>query len=357
MKIALIIFSLDCGGAEKVLSSMANYWVENGHEVRLITFSSNNPFFKINSKITLIKIGLGQVYCGFVKGFYYNILRIFALRKILKNRPDIAISFITPTNIIATIAAKTLSIPIIISERSNKNRFPINNQWAILRRIIYPFANSLIVLSKYDKEHYGFLKNVEIIHNPINAPTNFKNVDKGNIILGVGRIDYLKGFDLLIKAFAKAHVEGWQLWIVGDGPLLEDLQALVENIGISSITKFIGKQVDIYYYYSLASIFVLSSRTEGFPNVLCEAMASGLACISYNCITGPSEIITDGVDGILVEPENIERLSDCIKEVINNPELRNRLSQNAVQIRQRLAMNAIINKWDKIAYSILKRKI
>jgi glycosyltransferase involved in cell wall biosynthesis len=165
------------------------------------------------------------------------------------------------------------------------------------------------------------------------------------IVLGVGTLIPLKGFDMLIKAFAKLEEDEWKLVILGEGPDREELQNLIDELGLRDKVSLPGITKDVERYYKKASIFVLSSRTEGFPGVLCEAIGYGCASIAFDCLTGPSDIIEQNVNGILVEPENINKLSQEIQKLVYDPELRSCLSANSQEITLLLDIKTISNEW------------
>jgi GalNAc-alpha-(1->4)-GalNAc-alpha-(1->3)-diNAcBac-PP-undecaprenol alpha-1,4-N-acetyl-D-galactosaminyltransferase len=139
-------------------------------------------------------------------------------------------------------------------------------------------------------------------------------------ILAVGRLNRLKGFDRLIKAFSHLDQKDWKLAIIGEGSERNNLENLIYDLNLEAYISMPGRTKAIEKWYKKSAIFVLSSRIEGFPNVLCEAMAYGCACVSFDCIAGPNEIITDKVDGYLVKNGDINALTAKMDFLINNSE-------------------------------------
>ena len=346
MRILFVISSLDMGGAEKILTTVANYFDKMGHSVTIVTASINRPFFTLNSKIDLIKLNLS--------GSLKLIIRLKEV--IISSNPDIIISFMSEMNILALTASKLSNRPIIVSERSAFDFLDIKPIWKKIRRVAYPFVDGLVVLTDTDKKRYNFVKNVYKIENPLILKNNHIDVKRENIILAVGRLNLVKGFDLLIEAFSKFNRDSWRLIIVGEGEERENLELLIKSLNLSSKVELLGMVEDVEYYYRKSSIFVLSSLTEGFPGVLCEAMGYGCAVISFDCPSAPREIIVDREDGILVEAQNIEKLTQEMCYLVDNPKIREKLSINAQKIASRLSIDMIGSKWFKLIDSVVGRK-
>jgi len=347
MKILFIISSLNSGGAERVVSLLANYFIKN-HQVTIATFSNNEPFYTLDKNIIHKKLDLlknSTTTFDKIKNIFY---RIKSLKMFFKQEnPDIVISFMTHTNILSIIASKLNNQKIIISERIAYD-FYNSNILNLIRKCIYPFANTLITQTKADKENYKFLNNVEVIYNPI----SFIDCDikKENIILAVGRLDKQKGFDTLIDVFNQIDTN-WQLIIAGDGKEKVNLEKLIYKNNI----KLIGNQKDIFKWYEKSSIFVLSSKKEGFPNVLLEAMSCGCAVVSFDCPYGPSEIIEHNKNGLLVENQNKEELKKAIELLIKNKSLRDKLSKEAIKVKEKYSIEKIAKEWENIINKVIAK--
>ena len=352
MKILFVIHGLRSGGAEKVLIMLANYLVTIGYQVSILIFTTEEPFYDIHSSVKLIKIEHIPDKKGLFPKLKFIFTRVNLLRKIFKNEnPDIVISFITMMNIYSIVAAKLARKKIIVSEHTN---YTVDSKSisGFIRRLVYPFADFVVVLTNYDKEQYAFVKNVHVIKNPLVLSNNYTNCVRENIVLGVGTLIPLKGFDMLIKAFSKLEENAWKLVILGEGPDREELQNLIDELDLRDKVSLPGMTKDVEKYYRKASIFVLSSRTEGFPGVLCEAIGYGCASIAFDCLTGPSDIIEHNINGILVDPENVNKLSQEIQKLIDDPELRSSLSLHSQKITSLLDIKTISNEWIKLFDSI-----
>jgi len=207
-------------------------------------------------------------------------------------------------------------------------------------------SDAFVTQTYADLKNYSFLNNSYVIYNPLKIENFDLNVKKQNIVLGVGRLDKQKGFDLLIKAFNKIGKDDWRLVIAGDGAERERLEKLIKELGATNI-ELIGKTKEIFKYYNQASIFALSSNKEGFPNVLIEAMAFGCAVVSFDCPYGPAEIIEDRVNGILVKNQDENGLKEAIGLLIKDEELRKSLSKEAIKVREKYSIEKIAKEWEK----------
>ena len=176
---------------------------------------------------------------------------------------------------------------------------------------------------------------------------------KDNVILGAGRLIPLKGFNLLIRAFAHSGLyPGWKLVILGDGPEKKKLESLIEKLGLTKHVSLPGMIKDVEKYYQMASIFVLSSKYEGFPNALAEAMGAGLACISFDCAFGPAEMILHNQNGMLINTGDVESLTNALVELANDKAKRTRLGNNARKIHERYAADRIMEQWDQVLQEV-----
>ena len=185
----------------------------------------------------------------------------------------------------------------------------------------------------------------------IDAPES----EREGFILGVGRHYHVKGFDRLLEAFARLKTD-WKLLLAGDGgPESKNLREQAKHLGIDERVIFLGKVTDMDSVYARASIFALTSRSEGFPNALCEAMAAGLVCVSYDISAGPADIITDKENGFLVQDGNIEALVSTIEMLMNQPDLRKEIGSKARLIQNELSFEKNGNKFLEFITSHIDR--
>jgi glycosyltransferase involved in cell wall biosynthesis len=212
------------------------------------------------------------------------------------------------------------------------------------------------------------LRHVETIPNPVIFPVpsderagtagkDKRLVEAQHILLAVGRLEEQKGFDILLDAFAELaeSYETWCLVIVGDGSERGKLLEKIEKLSLADRVYLPGVVENIGEWYRAADAYVLTSRFEGFPNTLLEAMAYGLAVVSVDCETGPNDIIRDNVDGLLVPQGNQEALVAALEKIMCDSDLRKSLSEHAVDIRDRYSINKIAGLWENLFQSIVNK--
>jgi GalNAc-alpha-(1->4)-GalNAc-alpha-(1->3)-diNAcBac-PP-undecaprenol alpha-1,4-N-acetyl-D-galactosaminyltransferase len=354
MRILYIISDLTNGGAERILVDFANYF-SNKNEIYVITLSDTDSFYKFNDDVIHIKLNLLKNSHSLFDSIFSNLKRIRKIRKVIRNiKPNVIISFLTQTNIISILSTINLNIPIIITEHSIFNSKNNNTFWKILRRVTYPFANYLVVLTEDDAKNYNFIKNKKIIPNFINIKNdNFKENEKQDIILAVGRLHPVKQFDLLIKLYSKMKTS-YKLYIVGEGSERNKLENLIKELNLENKAFLEGQKKNIYDYYKKAKIFVLTSKYESFSNVLLEALYFECAIVSFDCDYGPRAIIKNNKSGFLVnnEKEFIEK----INILITNDNLRKDLSKNAKNRAKEFSFKKIIKKWEELIKNVSNKK-
>jgi len=308
-------------------------------------------FYEINSNINIIRANLYKQTSDILDKILSNFNRIKKLENIFqKENPDIIISFTTSVNVLSIISAKLSKHKIIISERINYE-FLSSQVWRLLRIATYRFSDALVVQSQYDKDKYSFHKKSKVILNPLKIKQIEQN-KREKIILAVGRLDPQKGFDRLIKSFSLLQTD-WQLVVAGEGEERENLQSLIEELNLQEKVFLIGRKKDIENYYAKASIFTLSSRMEGFPNVLAEAMAYGCAVVAFDCLTGPRDIIEDNKNGFLVKDGDIKMFAKKIDILINDKNIRENFSKEAVKITKVLGENKIVKEWEELIKEVI----
>jgi len=352
MKILFTIGSLTSGGAERVLVTLANFWASKGWDVTVLIVSSHDNFYTVDDTVNLIS--LDKKYNN-KKNSIVN--TIIGIRKSIKElNPDIIISFITIMNILTLIANMGLKIPIIISERNYFDQLK-KIHWKLLRTIFYRRADGMVVLSQYDYNKYTSVKNKKIIFNPLNKK-NMLDVhfnDKEKLIIAVGDLIDQKGFDVLILSLSTIELSDWKVMIIGEGKERESLTALIKEHHLEDKISLIGRKSNIFDYYKKASIFVLSSRYEGFPNVLAEAMSHGCACVAFDCKTGPSDMIENNKNGLLVEANNGFKLGKEIDFLIKDKELRREFFRESLKIKAKLDIDVISKKWEKYMTTFIRK--
>ena len=355
MRIALIISSLRSGGAERVLSTLANDWNVCGHDIHLITLeSTDSDFYQVSKKIHRHALNLAASSAGLTSGLIANFQRVTKIRKVCRDlRPNVVLSFMDSTNILTGIALIGTSIPLVVSERIDPFKHSI--EMGMLRDLIRPYlyrhsANTLVVqtdaVAKKCATHWK-LNNIKTIANPILVNDDASCHTKEKIILSVGRLHFQKGHDVLIKAFKKVYADfpEWRLIIYGEGELRNSLECELVASDLTEVVSLRGAVKDIFPIYQAASIFVMPSRFEGFPNALLEALAMGCACISTDCESGPREILADRRLGILTPVDDVDALADALRCLMQNPELREQFGSHSAYVREHYHLNKISRQW------------
>jgi len=356
---------MGAGGSERVISLLANRWVQGGGRVAIVTFEAvgQRPYYFIDPRIELFQLGIEPVPRPWWKASTQTARRVYALRRTFRRIcPDVVISFLTKTNVMSVLAAWRLGIPIIISERNNPALQHFNKTWTLARSSIYPKAFGLVTITRGALEYFPqeLRKRAWVIPNMVDFPPMARRRSTGRNLTAVGRLVDQKGFDLLIQAFAKiaADFPEWSLTIWGEGPERKDLEAMRDRLGLSARIQLPGVSSNPGEWTEKADIFVLSSRYEGWGNVLLEAMASGLPVVSYDCDWGPAEMITDGLNGLLVPPGDVDALSRSLARLMSDQELRNLLAKNAAEVSSAFSVERISAQWCAVAeHAIASRQI
>lgn len=359
--VALVLPGMRAGGAEGTVEILADAFLRAGRNVLLYTFEAPQdvPYFKLNRGVRVVALDVPLAGATSVRGTMQVLRRVRALREAFRrDRPDVAISFLTKTNIITVLAARRAKIPVIVSERNNPGRQSFGPVWSWLRRLTYPDAAALVTMTKGALAWFPERERKRgcAIRNPVVKLGDGGCASDGRTITAVGRLDPQKGFDLLLDAFARVAPDcpDWQLVIWGEGPERSRLEAQREALGLCGRVRLPGLSSEPRQWVCESEVFVMSSRFEGWGNVLSEAIAADLPVISYDCDFGPSEMITHGVNGLLVEPENVDALADAIRRVLADPELRRSLGGHGAAYISRHTPAAVASEWLALVDAVLR---
>lgn len=355
MRLVFVIAALDCGGAQRVASLLCSAWARRGERVTILTFEDGRtpPYFPLEPGVEVVPLSL-LASSGGLGAAARNLGRIRTLRRAIASRkPDVVVSFLDTTNVLTLLATRRLGIPVVVSERIDPRFWEIGKAWSLLRRITYPLADRVVVQTRGAASRFPWLRRPPaIVANPVPAPPDTARpaVPDPPRIVAMGRLTRQKGFDLLLRAVALLPGRHARLEVViaGAGPEGPALRHLADELGLGDRLRLPGTVEDPGALLRSATLFVLSSRYEGFPNVLLEAMAEGVAALATDCPSGPSEIVEDGRNGLLVPPEDPVALAAAVERLLDDPAHRARLGLEGKKVRERYSIEATVERWDEV---------
>lgn len=360
------------GGVERVLTLKANYFAEHfGYDITIIlTEGKGKPFFyPLSPKINVINLDIHfeELWtCSFLKKIWVYLKKQRLFKKaltaeLMRIRPDITVSLLRrEINFLNDIKDGSRKIGELHVNRANYRNFSTQNV-GIVKRLFAKFwshnlvahlhrLDKLVVLTEKDREAWVELNNVVAIPDPLSLyPIGISPLTEKRVV-AVARYSHEKGIDLLLKAWSivEKRVSDWRLDVYGDGNRTPYNQ-LIEELRIDNSRCVLhGRTDNVEAEYVNSSIFVLSSRFEGFGMVLTEAMACGLPVVSFDCPWGPRSIITDGDDGLLVENGNVEALAGSLTRLMDDADLLQRMAVRGVKNVQRFSVDYIAECWKEL---------
>ena len=360
MKVAFVISSLLGGGAERVVSILANSLVNRGIDVSIITNTLIKPAYRLEKNVAMLPFFASESES---KSRFRIIRQIRTVRQYSKRNPEAIIVGVMPIMYMVTYLATRFTHQIIVASDHTSFERPLKFHMRFIRDVLYKKANAVTMLTKADSDYVGSkYKNKWIMPNPL-AYDCVSEVDSENrkkIILGVGRLDVwrVKGFDLLIEAWARIadKHDDWKLEIAGTGSdvSLNILKEKANECRIFDKVLFSGFHSNIDQLMRESSIFALTSRDEGFGLVLLEAMSQGCACVSFDCGGRQKEIVNSGLDGYIIEGRNVDALAQRLDTLIKNESDRIRIAKNGIVRAKVFNKNNITDKWVTMFHLINK---
>ncbi len=343
---------------------MANHWSDQGVHVSLLTLAAaETDVYPLRPSVERIGLDVMRHSSGPLQAIANNWMRLRTLRRTLRaTRPDVVISFTDQINVLTLLAACGLRLRVVICERVDPRHHHLGRSWSFLRRCLYRRCFAAVVQTNAIREFIQPLvkrRAVYVVPNCVRSaqPSCNQQPDtpavagfQQHLLVACGRLVPQKGFDLLIDAFAQSTAQrrGWTLRVLGEGSERPALEARIRELGLEQQVELPGWRDDHLAEFQRAEAFVLSSRYEGFPNVLLEAMACGLPVVSFSCPTGPDEIVRDGVDGILVEPENVSALAAALDRLTADPALQRRMGARAGEVVDRFSESVFYARWQAV---------
>ena len=347
MKIVFVSQPLSTGGAERVIAALANKFYEMGNEVKIIVVDNgDNNVYYTNSEIEFVHI---KKFSNPLKDLLY---RAKVMRKYFRvYAPDIILPFTTQKNVSTLLATLFTRHKVIVSERNNPYKDPKSKLLRILRKMLYWTADGFVFQTQEAQAYFSnkIQKRSCIIENPLseNLPLPWEGEREKNIVM-VNRLDPQKNIKMAIDAFSEVvrkHPE-YCLEIFGKGPLEEEIRQYILTKGLSDKIFLRGFCKDVTEKIRNAGVYLLTSDFEGMSNSLMESLAMGLPCISTDHpIGGARALIKDHENGILIPVSDLEKCVTALEELIDDKQLREKLSENAIKLRSDLSIDKVANRW------------
>ncbi len=329
------------GGAERVISILANHYAKKGWNVSIL-LRRIDVAYPLDERIKIIEIGMCRKN---------HLQWIGSIRKYINEHPGaIIVSFQSMMNIYSVIATRGKNVKLIISER-NDIKLSSKRHIFLLAKKLYPKADAIVFQSNKVMNYFNedAKSKGHIILNPVSVAVSANTDNKEKKIVNCGRLAPQKNQLLLIRAFANVAQKypDYNLYIYGEGKLRSTLISEIDKLGLRDKVFLPGNVADIHERISDAEMFVLSSDFEGLSNALLESMMMGLPCISTNC-AGSDEIIVDGENGLLVQVGDLNSLYEAMIKLIDNQELRHKISRGAVLSSEQFKYENVISHWETV---------
>ncbi|MEO1672954.1 MAG: glycosyltransferase family 4 protein [Cyanobacteria bacterium J06631_2] len=368
MKITFVISGMGCGGAERVLASLASGFIQHGYDVTVVTLSTKDgDFYQLPPGCSRLALGILGSSTGVIEAISNNIRRVSVLRQgISSTTPDLVVSFLRITNITTILALLGSKYPLIVTEHNDTGSFSYGAIWETLRRLTYPLCTSIVSVSKGVDQGFAFIPEAKraVIYNPI-LVMDGGTVDQlppevdhhQNWLVSMGRLTKQKRFDLLLHAFSQIATQhpNWQLLILGKGELKDELLAMRDDLGLSDRVVFTGALNNPFSVLKQAKLFVMASDNEGFPMAHGEALACGLPVVCTDCPSGPREMIRHDIDGLLVPNRDVSALANAMESLMADEPKRRSLAARAPEISERFGLEAIVAEWKTLIDKLVEQ--
>lgn len=346
-KVVLFIANLEIGGAERVVSVLANNWSES-NEVFIVTLFDHDVCYEISERVKIIPVvAWDRNSVNRLSKIYSICTALFRFRRIISSiSPVFILSFMNKYNNFCLLSLFGTKNNIVVSERGSPFE-KIGFVTRVLRKLLYRYSKGLICQTVTAQQEFSsefFIGSNAVIPNPVSYLNPSKRLEQESLIVTVGRLVPGKGHSDLLKVAHKVRDLPWRFAFVGDGPLRSELEREAMSLQLTNV-DFVGRSNLVGDWLSRSKIFVFASYSEGFPNALAEAMVCGKACVSYDCPTGPSDLIRDGENGFLVKCGDIETFSKQLRALATNDDLRLRIGTNAMALREDLSEEVISKRF------------
>lgn len=348
MKLVFITPGMTFGGAERVISILANLWCDMGHDVSIfITSSNKSSVYKLNEKVNV------EYYDHYIENGVSHFKLISSIRKFVdKEKPDCVLSFMNDVCAYTIISLMGKNLPIIYSERNDPSKTNQRKIDKIFRKIVEFGATHIVFQTEGAKQCYSkkVQRKSSIILNPVelNRIPNRKKEDINySEIVTVARLEPQKNQELLIDAFnlvSKKH-QDVVLKIYGEGSLKNKLQRKIDELGLKDRVFLMGAKQDVLEWIKESYCFVLTSDFEGLPNSLIEAMSMGIPCISTDCSPGGARQLLGNDRGLIVPCGDKERLAEAINMYLEQRDIAIKFGEEAYKIRDEIESHTVAKEW------------
>lgn len=371
LRITMVTPSLAAGGAERSVVLLSEGFLRRQHDVTIVSlYGSAVDSFNLPEGANRLALDIAADSRSFARALWNNVNRLAALRKAIHaTRPDIVISHMSQTNVLCKLALSSTGCPVVLVEHSDPASNTRKKIWRLLRHVVYPHAATLVSVSHGINDYFKWLPESKrvVIPNPVS--TIEAEIPSGEhcagpeankkCVVAMGRLIPVKGFDRLLSAFAVlAHKHAnWVLVILGEGELRSDLEQQIKSLGLTGRVQLNGFVSNPFATLRKSEFFVMSSRSEGFPYALLEAMSCGLPAVAMDCATGPREIIRDGIDGILVPKGDVKALAAAMDHLMSDAGERQRLAARAPDVLERFGTDKVIAQWEALFLKLVKARL
>lgn len=351
MKLTFVTSTLHAGGAERVISLLANSFCQKGYEVEIVCINKHLVFYPIDEKV--------KVWFAEDEVKSPSILKkVLWLRNHIKNdRPDVVIAFMLEVYCVTLASLIGVSVPVISSERIDPHFFGRAKgllRWLLLRRTTH-----LVVQTVRIKDFYSakLQSRTTIIPNPVTDKVfSLTPTLKQKRIIAVGRLAYQKNYPMMFRAFAKVHHDfpDWQLVVYGNGPQKEEIRGVIERLGMEGHIILAGKSDHVVEEMNKSSLFVMSSDYEGMSNALLEAVCVGLPVLSTD-VSGARDLITEGVNGYIVPVGNERALTLALSSMLSSPEKMDEMGRQSKALAPRFREEQIVGQWEELIKKVVRQ--
>ncbi len=365
MRILLVLHSITAqGGAERVATNLATAWTQRGWQVAIATFvrPDAESDFHVPESVRLFGLDLSETGIGLTRSVTKNLRRLMALRSIVRTfDPDVLVGMQPPANTLVALAGIVHRARTIGSERTYPPVLELGWLRTASRRFGYGLLNLVVAQTSEATswlEAHTCAQRTFVIPNHVRWPlppgppvVNVENAIPAGceLVLAVGRLSPEKQFEKAIEAFGRiaGSRPSLHLAVLGAGPERDRIASVVACKDLSHRVTLPGRIGNLADWYGRASMLLLTSKFEGFPNALLEAMSYGVPAISYDCLAGPRDVIRNGMDGFLVPPDDVDAMAQKLARLADDAALRQRLSAAATEVRTRFSSERILDAWDQ----------